>query len=68
MTNTGMLEQRIRESGMKRCVIAERCGINQRTLRNKIQGKSEFTATEIVALSRILSLSGKVRDEIFLAS
>ena len=68
MTNTELLEQRIRESGMKRYVIAEKCGIDQRTLRNKIRGKSEFTASEIVTLSQILSLTGKVRDEIFLAS
>lgn len=68
MTNTKLLEKHIRESGIKRCVIAEKCGVDAHTLRNKIQNKSEFTASEIIALSRILSLPNRVRDEIFLAS
>lgn len=68
MTNTELLEKRINESGMKRCVIATKCGVDAHTLRNKIKNKSEFTASEIVALSKLLSLTNRERDEIFLAS
>lgn len=68
MTNTELLEKHIQESGIKRRVIAEKCGFDAHTLRNKIQNRSEFTASEIIIISKILSLPNKVRDEIFLAS
>lgn len=67
MTNSNLLEKYIRESGIKRCVIAEKCGVTAHTLRNKIRNESEFTASEIVALAKILALTNKTRDEIFLA-
>ena len=45
--------------------ISEKSGILRETLYNKLKGLSEFKASEITALSNVLNLSSKERDEIF---
>lgn len=67
MVNTILLRNKIRDSGLKINYIAQRSGILRETLYNKLNGKSEFTASEIVSLTKILSLTKKERDEIFLS-
>lgn len=66
MANTLLLKDKISESGMTVKAIAEKTGILRETLYNKMAGRSEFTASEIVALSEILKLSKDDRDKIFL--
>lgn len=68
MTNTALLEECIRESGLKNSAIAKRCGFTRQTLNNKIQNKSEFTASEIAKISDVLSLTRGKRDSIFFCS
>lgn len=66
MVDTTLLKENIRKSGLKIKFIAEKTGTSRHTLYNKINGKSEFTASEIVVLTKVLCLSKQERDEIFL--
>ena len=63
--NTRELRKRIKESGLKLEAIARRMGINRVSLWNKIQGRTEFKASEIKSLCQILNLSAEQRDYIF---
>lgn len=67
MVDIKRLNEVIDESGLKRYVIAERCGMNKRTLQNKLKGKTEFNAQEIQNLSFALRLTRAERDDIFFA-
>ena len=67
MTNTALLEECIRESGLKISAIAKKCGFSRQTLNNKVQNRSEFTASEIAKMSDVLSLTRNKRDCIFFA-
>lgn len=66
MSQIEELKRTMDESGMTMKAIAEKSGILRETLYNRLNGKGEFTASEIVALSRVLNLSNKQRDHIFL--
>lgn len=65
MVNTRLLEETIRNSGMTMVAVAEKSGILRETLYNKLRGTSEFKASEITNLSKVLRLSTKERDDIF---
>lgn len=68
MTNTDLLKRAIEESGMKIGVILQRMKIKSySTLRDKIEGRREFTASEIYKLCEILHLDKDQMDEIFFA-
>lgn len=67
MTNTDLLREKIEDSGMTVVAIAKKAGIKRETLYNKMSGRSEFTASEMVALSRVLRLTMEERDAIFFA-
>lgn len=66
MTNFELLQAKIKESGMTIVAICEKSGIERATFYNRINGKSEFTAKEVVELSEVLHLSKPDRDKIFL--
>ena len=59
------LDKAIYESGLKLEAVASKMGINRVSLWNKIQGRTEFKASEITSLSKILNLSAEQRDDIF---
>lgn len=61
-----LLKEKIKESGMTVKAIAEKSGILRETLYNRLKGSGEFTASEIVSLTRVLHLSMADRDKIFL--
>lgn len=65
MLNIKLLEKRIDDSGMTMVAIAEKTGILRETLYNKLKGSSEFKASEISSISRVLGLSSSDRDAIF---
>lgn len=62
---TSSLDKAIYESGLKLEAIARKMKINRVSLWNKIQGRTEFKASEIKSLSQILNLSAEQRDYIF---
>ena len=65
MVDLELLREVINESGMTMVAIARKSNILRETLYNRLNGIGEFTATEIVSLSRTLHLSCKERDKIF---
>lgn len=68
MTNTALLEDRIRASGLKKSYIAKVLGLTRYGLALKIQGATEFKASEITALSELLGIDDwQERDRIFFA-
>lgn len=66
MPNVILLKEKIKESGMTVKAIAEKSGILRETLYNRLKGNGEFTASEIVSLTKVLNLSISERDKIFL--
>jgi len=68
MTDTILLQKRIKDSGLKRSAILEATGIKAySTLRAKVKNQSDFTAKEIQALSEVLRIDVGDRDKIFFA-
>lgn len=66
MVNTDALRASMRESGLKNGYIAEKLGLSVMSLHRKVNGVTEFKASEIVSLSDILRLTKAERDQIFL--
>ena len=66
--NARKLRGRIAESGLLKKDIARAIGITPQGLLNKIDGKTEFTASEIGELQALLELTNEERDEIFFCS
>ena len=65
MTNFIKLREAIEESGKSMTRIAKDSGILRETLYNRLNGVGEFTASEIVGLTKCLRLTKKQRDDIF---
>lgn len=67
MTDIQFLKEKIKDSGMTIVSIAEKSSIDRATLYNRLNGKGDFTASEIVGLSTTLRLTKPERDRIFLS-
>lgn len=67
MFNSLLLEIAITRSQISKRDLAKKLGISEQGLYNKLNGISEFKASEIRALSDALSLSSQEREEIFFA-
>lgn len=65
MANVELLKEKISDSGMTITSIADKSGILRETLYNRMKS-GNFYASEITALTKVLHLSRKERDEIFL--
>lgn len=66
MTNVELLKDAINAAGIPRTALAAALGMSMPTFYNRISGKSEFTASEIVKATAALRLTKKQRDAIFL--
>lgn len=66
MTNTKMLRDKIKDSGLQLRKICVLLGITYATLRSKINNDGEFTASEIQVLSNLLGLTKDETWQIFL--
>ncbi len=64
MTDTKYLKRRIKESGMTVVAVAQKTGILRETLYNRLK-TGDFKISEICALSSVLRLDEKERNEIF---
>lgn len=67
MTDTEKLNSEIDDSGMTITAIAAKIGISREGFYKKLNNETEFKASEISALQKILNLSSERRDEIFFA-
>lgn len=64
-TNVSLLKKEIEKCPMSKTAIAAAWGMSMPTFYSRIQGKSEFTAAEIVTACHTLHLSKAHRDLIF---
>lgn len=67
MTNVSELKELIADSGLKKGYIAERLGLTRAGYMKKENGESEFVASEVAEMSKILSLSNAQVKRIFLS-
>ena len=68
MTNTELLEQKIKDSGKKKVFLAEKCGLSYAGFRNCVINKAEFKASHIEILCEELNITSlKERQAIFFA-
>ena len=67
MTNVQLLVKYIEKSGLKRSHIAKQIGISAYSLSLKINNSSEFKASEIDALCKLLDINIEERMAIFFA-
>lgn len=67
MPDIDFLRCKMDDSGMTVVAIAEKSGILRETLYNRLNGKGDFTASEIVGLTKTLKLTKSERDKIFLS-
>ena len=66
MVDIGLLKTTIDDMGISIVKLAEKSGMDRTTLYNRLNGKGEFTASEIVGIAEALRLTNKERDSIFL--
>lgn len=66
MTNVELLMEEIERCELSKTAIAADLGMSMPTFYSRISGKSEFTASEIIAATKIFNLTRKRRDQIFL--
>ena len=68
MTDPYLLNYKIKESGYRFGFIADKMNISRTALYNKINGKTEFYASEIQSLLEILNLELEEKEKIFLTN
>lgn len=68
MTNTELLEIKIKESGKTRRYLAKKCGLSYAGFRNCVTNKAEFKATHIDVLCYELNINLKEMKPIFFAN
>lgn len=64
MTNTQLLRQRIKESGLKLQYIADYLGISRVTLTMKIENQSDFRQNEIRKLCELLHIESAAKKSL----
>ena len=57
MTNTKLLEEKIRQSGLKKGYLAEQLGISRTTFYTLLRNNSDFKASQIKTLCDILGIT-----------
>ena len=67
MTDLCLLKKVIIDSGVPLSVIARKTNISRESLYNKINGKTEFKASEMNSLAIVLKLSDEMKNKIFFA-
>lgn len=65
MTNVKMLKEKIEASGFKLTFIASKLGLTYQGFLNKINGESEFKASEIKGLCELLNIDIQEKEAIF---
>ena len=68
MTDSTLLNEEIVDSGITITAIARKLGITREGLYKKINNETEFKASEILSMQKILNWTNKKRDSIFFAN
>lgn len=56
MTNTNLLEAKIKQSGLKKGYLAERIGVSRTTFYALLHNEAEFKASQIKTLCELLGI------------
>ena len=67
MTNTALLKAAIQKSGLKYKYLAEQLGLSTYGLQKKVENATEFKASEILALSKLLRFDDATLKALFFA-
>lgn len=68
MTNTALLEEKIKASGKKISYLAEMCGLSYAGFRNCVINKAEWKTSQIKILCKELGITAlKEKEAIFFA-
>lgn len=67
MTNTKKFRDKVESSGITFTYLAKRLGITREALYKKMKNETEFKASEIMNISKVLRLTENERNEIFFA-
>lgn len=68
MTNTSKLKAAIVENNLRIIDVASAIGLSEQGFHKKLHNASEFKASEILAISRVLNLRYEDVDQIFFES
>ena len=63
MVDTQLLEEEIKRSGKKKTYLAEKCNCSLQALRLKIQGKYDFSTTQLDVLCTELGITSLTKKE-----
>lgn len=63
MVDTGKLNKKIKEKGLKKSFIAQKMGLSRYGFYRKLDNASEFTATEIMIFCDILNIKNLSEKE-----
>ena len=67
MTNTYLLEDLIKKSGLKKQYLAKGLGLTPESFSRKVQGKNEFKVSEMQVLCDLLGIDDwNLRERVFL--
>lgn len=67
VTDSVLFDAMVRDKGVKKTFIAEKLGISNQALLNKISNKSEFKAGETIVIRDLLGLTNQQWEQIFFA-
>ena len=67
MVDYKKLNDKVKNSGLKKNYIAKKLGLTPYGLAKKLSGETEFKASEMAGISDVLKLTGEMREEIFFA-
>lgn len=67
MTDTKKLREKISRSGIKITRLAEKVGLTYQGFTNKLNNRTDFTASEIKSICDCLGIGPEERDSIFFA-
>lgn len=65
MGDMTLLRRKIKDSGITVTAVADKIGVTRETLYNRLNGESEFKASEIACLTDMLRLKKAEQDAIF---
>lgn len=63
MIDSALLENKIQESGLKKTYIADCLGLSRTSFYKKLNNESEFTASQIGKLCKILAITRLTEKE-----
>ena len=67
MTNSEMFRKKVDSCGITITYLAKMLGITREALYNKIRNETEFKASEISCVAKVLNLTQREINEIFFA-